>query len=313
MYAGINALDPALLQMQQYKAAISSPPLPPNDPSKQFSKLSSMGNNKLPHQPSPMVSVNERKHGVQGGEDKNPPSLSLPPPLNPVTIPGTGTGTGMKSDVGLRSEGLESADVDDVGLLIDSDDDDSGDNHHQHNNNNNNNNNGNNTTIISTLPLSWSDKSKEEKIRAVEEGASLVSEKAGTSVENSDHWVLGKTYTARLKGEDSDGDNDDGVVDIEEGMNDGMTQRKGEDGLHHHQPPPPAITAITSSVRVMLVGEAVQQWLAQHPEDRYKVINPTLNQSNLAQFSLLITPILQLSILKPHYDIYPPSLLNHTD
>ena len=249
--------------------------------------------------------MQERKHGVQGGEDKNPPSLSLPPPLNPTTI--SGTGTGIKSDVGLRSEGLESADVDDVGLLIDSDDDDSGDNHHQHNNNNNN-----NTTIISNLPLSWSEKSKEEKIRAAEEGAPGVSEKAGTTVEGSDHWVLGKRYTARLKGDDSDGGDNDDDVDIEEGMNGGMTKGKGEEGLQP-PPPPPAITAITSSVRVMLVGEAVQQWLAQHPEDRYKVINPTLNQPNPAQFSLLITPTLQLSMLKPHYDIYQPSLLNHTD
>ena len=104
---------------------------------------------------------------------------------------------------------------------------------------------------------------------------------AAAAVEKSDHWVLGRRYTARLKGDDSDGGDDDGDVDIEEGMNGGWERGEEEDGLCHPLPLPPAVASTsTSSVRVTLVGEAVQQWLAHHPEDRNKVAdaNPTLTQ-----------------------------------
>ena len=349
---------------------------------------------------------------MQGGANKGAPPLSLPPPLNPVAIPGTGLGSGLglKSGLGpgsesalesggLGSEGLGSADVDDVGLLIDSDNDDS-ENHHDHDHDHSS------TTILSTLPLSWSEKSKDVTVvRVAEEGVlwgaghtavpgetglgaglglgteprlgsgagaitgtgtvlgattglgtglglgteprlgsgagaitgtgtvlgattglgtglglgteprlgsgagaitgtgtvfgattglgtGLGSElrtgsglettaAAAAAVEKSDHWVLGRRYTARLKGDDSDGGDDDGDVDIEEGMNGGWERGEEEDGLCHPLPLPPAVASTsTSSVRVTLVGEAVQQWLAHHPEDRNKVAdaNPTLTQ-----------------------------------
>ena len=108
--------------------------------------------------------------------------------------------------------------------------------------------------------------------------------------------MLGTRYTARLKGDnDSDGgggggddgggggddDDDDCDVDIEAGVNGSMEiGQEEEDGQHHHHHHHPTAavgaspTTHTSSVRVMLAGEAVQQWLAQHPEDRHKVSMP---------------------------------------